>query len=287
MKTLLADRIMSLLIEIGSSVDYENEDTIDALNKIDNIHQSKGGARTWDEWNKLTDRLSVEELSNLTKGYVYCETLYRWSGGSVSPAITMFRTLEERDSTTADIVADWILPPTKNDYVPYGSTNLGAQSAKEYRQLSSTRRLRIGEYLAEEAESERRAETDRLRRKTQRLASVRDRDSDVRQKLKDDLSRLEIRDQLKRLIDDQKYSVEFYPTCLAGAATHDVIASFGAELKLAVLERLKGKHRGPWGGLKKRLLVSFESNAWRQSTPWDRQQWTLRLLFRTSANHMG
>ena len=62
MKTLLADRIMSLLIEIGSSVDYENEDTIDALNKIDNIHQSKGGARTWDEWNKLTDRLSVERL---------------------------------------------------------------------------------------------------------------------------------------------------------------------------------------------------------------------------------
>lgn len=275
MKTLLTDHVMALLIEIGSSVDYENQDTIDALNKVDNIHKSKGGSRNWDEWNKLIDPLSVEELSNLTKGYVYCETLYRWIGGSVSPAIAMFRALEERDSTTADIVADWVLPCTKNDYVPYGSTNLGAQSAKEYRQLFSTRRRRIREYLAEEAESERRAKTDRLRRKAQRLASGRNRDSDVRQKLKDDLSRLEIREQLQRLIDDQEYSVEFYPTCLAGAVTHDVIASFGAELKLTVLERLKGKHRGPWGGLKKRLLMSSGSNVWRQSTPWDRQQWIL------------
>ena len=59
---------------------------------------------------------------------------------------------------------------------------------------------------------------------------------------------------MQRLIDDQEYSVEFYPTCLAGAVKHDVIASLETDSTLALLDRLKGKHRGPWGGLKKRLL---------------------------------
>jgi hypothetical protein len=274
------------LIEIGKSNDPAKAD---ALQKIHDLSRGQptfvgggprfllGHPRFYPEIKSqdFVESLAIVELAALIKGYAFCEERFQWGGGSVSPAIAMFHFLEGKDPKVADTVADWILPRTTNMYLPYGSINLGAQSAKEYRNRWRARQTGIEEYLSADAELERQANIGRSRRKAQRFVSVRDRNSDIREKLKADLSQLAVEDQLQRLIDDQEYSVEFYPTSLAGTMTHDVITSLDANLKLAVLERLKGKHRGPWGRLKKRLLTSFDSNVWRQSTPWDKQKWIL------------
>jgi acyl carrier protein phosphodiesterase len=257
------------LIEIGKSNDPAKAD---ALQKIHDLSRGQptfvggvprfllGHPRFYHEIKSqdLVESLAIVELAALIKGYAFCEERFRWSGGSVSPAIEMFRILNKRgDPKVADEVADWILSRKINECLPYGVNKRGAQSAKEFRKISSERLASYRQSLAEETELARQRTIDRARRKAQRFASARDRNSYIREKLKDDLSHLAVGDQLQRLIDDQEYSVEFYPTCLAGATTHDVITSLNANSKLAVLERLKGKHRGPWGGLKKRLLVSM------------------------------
>ena len=256
------------LIEIGKSNDPAKAD---ALQKIHDLSRGQptfagGGPRFLlgdPRFNHeiksqdLVESLAIVELAALIKGYAFCEERFRWSGGSVSPAIAMFHFLDGEDPKVADAVADWILPRKINENLPYGVNKGGVRSAKEFRKIRIKERAFSRQSLAEETELARQRNIERARRKAQRFASVRDRNSDIREKLKADLSQLAVEDQLQRLIDDQEYSVEFYPTCLAGATTHDVITSLDANSKLAVLERLKGKHRGPWGGLKKRLLVSL------------------------------
>ena len=256
------------LIEIGKSNDPAKAD---ALQKIHDLSRGQptfvgggprfllGHRRFYHEIKSqdLVESLAIVELAALIKGYAFCEERFRWSGGSVSPAIAMFHFLDGEDPKVADAVADWILPRKINENLPYGVNKRGVQSAKEFRKILIEERAFSRQSLAEETELARQRNIERARRKAQRFASVRDRNSDIREKLKADLSQLAVEDQLQRLIDDQEYSVEFYPTCLAGATTHDVITSLDANSKLAVLERLKGKHRGPWGGLKKRLLVSL------------------------------
>jgi hypothetical protein len=259
------------LIEIGKSNDPDDPANADTLQKIHDLSRGQptfvGGRPRFvfglstfyheSESKDVVESLAIVELAALIKD-AFCEERFRWSGGSVSPAIEMFRFLNKRGGPkVADAVADWILPRKTNEYLPYGLNKRGAQSAKEFRKILIEEQAFSRQSLAEEAELARQRNIDRARRKAQRFASVRDRNSDTREILKDDLSHLAVEDQLQRLIDDQEYSVEFYPTCLAGATTHDVITSLNANSKLAVLERLKGKHRGPWGGLKKRLLVSL------------------------------
>jgi len=259
------------LIEIGKSNDPDDPANADTLQKIHDLSRGQptfagGGPRFLlgdPRFNHeiksqdLVESLAIVELAALIKGYAFCEERFRWSGDSVSPAIAMFHFLDGEDPKVADAVADWILPRKINEYLPYGVNKRGVQSAKEFRKILIEERAFSRQSLAEETELARQRNIERARRKAQRFASVRDRNSDIREKLKADLSQLAVEDQLQRLIDDQEYSVEFYPTCLAGATTHDVITSLDANSKLAVLERLKGKHRGPWGGLKKRLLVSL------------------------------
>ena len=268
----LIKQAFAYLIEIGKSNDPDDPANADTLQKIHDLSRGQptfvGGRPRFvfglstfyheSESKDVVESLAIVELAALIKGYAFCEERFRWSGGSVSPAIEMFRILNKRgDPKVADEVADWILSRKINECLPYGVNKRGAQSAKEFRKISSERLASYRQSLAEETELARQRTIDRARRKAQRFASVRDRNSDTREILKDDLSHLAVEDQLQRLIDDQEYSVEFYPTCLAGATTHDVITSLDANSKLAVLERLKGKHRGPWGGLKKRLLVSL------------------------------
>jgi len=275
MTSHLINRVAAHFIEIGKSNDLDHLENSDALQKIHDLSRRHSTYFVSLKWKGLVETLATTELAALTKGYAFCETRFQWLGGSVSPVITMFHSLQWRDSKVADALADWILPRTHNAWSPYGTSVIREKSVKEYRKTLKARLERINLHVCRELELQRLATIDRTMRKNQRLASARDRDSNIREKLKSDLSPLTIEDQLQRLINDQNYSVDFYPTCLAGSTTHDVIASLNADFKLALLGRLKGKHRGPWGGLKKRLLVSLRPNSWGNSTPWDKQKWIL------------
>ena len=214
--------------------------------------------------------MQTGDLVALTKGLTLAENYRRWIGGSVAAVIWTFRQIQRRDPALADEVADWILPLTRNPWVPYGSQNHGARSVEEYRSAEQIRAERISAGFAEVKNNEENAKVDKHIRKTQRIRSATDRDSDIRESFKADLNQMTIKDQLRHLAADQAYSVEFYPTCIANAATEEVVNSLDEDTRLALWKKLKGKKRGPWSKFKRRLLSTFSSS------PWDRRNWFRR-----------
>jgi hypothetical protein len=242
---------VEVLIEIGKSGDADDPATAAHLVSIggyDSINREH-----WHAWDQITDAMPTDELVDLTKGLTLTAEHHRWGGGSVAGAIWTFRQIQRRDSAVADEVADWILPRTRNPWVPYGSQNHGARSVEEYRHAEGRRIERMTAGLTEEKQNQERAEAERLVRKSQRDRSAQDRDSDIRKNLIAELNQLTIEEQLHRLATDELYSVEFYPTSIAGAATEEVVNSLNEETRLALCMKLKGKKRGPWSKFKRRL----------------------------------
>jgi hypothetical protein len=70
-----------------------------------------------------------------------------------------------------------------------------------------------------------------------------------------ELNGMSIRDQLVQIAEDDTNAPTYYPTKCADSADLSVIESLKPETQLALAMKLKGKHRGPWGAFKKRLLL--------------------------------
>ena|SRR6056297_1652653 len=127
---MIRPHVVQHLIQIGRSGDPDDPTTaahLDAIAKYSSINR-----KHWKDWNEITDPMPTHDVVALTKGLVLAELRHRWIGGSVAAAIWTFREVESRDTLVADELADWILPRTRNSYLPYGSNNHGTSSAKEY-----------------------------------------------------------------------------------------------------------------------------------------------------------
>lgn len=264
---MIPTNVVKTLVEIGRSGDPDNLKTaakLETIGKFDSINREH-----WRAWNDIINRMPTPDLVALTKGLVLAEHHHRWIGGSVAAAIWTFSKIQGRDSAIADELADWILPRTHNPWVPYGSRNHGAQSVAEYRHAEQRHAECVFAGLAAEREGEERAKAERCVRKRQRERSAKDRDNDIRRRFIDDLEELTIQQQLHRLATDEHYSVEFYPTRIAIAATAEVLDSIDEKTRLALWTKLKGKKRGPWKNFKRRLRSTFSA------IPWDRPNWFL------------
>jgi hypothetical protein len=210
--------------------------------------------------------MQTDDLIALTKGLALAEKYLGWAGGSVAAPIWTFRELQRRDSTLADRVANWILPRTTNPWVPYGSQNYGARSVEEFQNAKQRNRERIDLGLARQKESEAEAKAERrLRREQRRRSSIAR--GEIRNRIVEGLAHLPIDEQLRLIAMDSTYSIVFYPTCIANGATDSVIQSLDIDTRLALLQKLKGKIRGPWSRFKRRLLSAFPN------CPWDRPGW--------------
>lgn len=213
----------------------------------------------WSEWDSVTRLMGTPDVLALFRGLVLTEKRLRWSGGSVAGAIWVFRELDHRDSSLGSAAADWALENSDNPWVPFGSDNLGARSSAEYRDRKAARQLQIQASLAAIAESERRAAEWRSRVREQRMRAAELRRSPDRAAFLKELSALPIPAQLKRLSCDQEFPVEWYPVRLVGAATTQILLELDQNVRLALLDKLKGRHRGPWSTFKRRLRESFSS----------------------------
>jgi len=257
--------VIQVLIQIGIADDLNDLTTLQRLEAIagfDAINRT-----SWQEWDEITRPLQTDDLVALTKGLTLTEKHHRWIGGSVAAAIWTFRELRRREPTLADELADWILPRTSNPWVPFGSQNHGARSVEEYRNAQQQRNERIHAGIANLKVSEDQAITERELRSEQRKRSSRDRESEIRIRLIAELAQLTIEQQLRRIAADTTYTLGFYPTCIADAATESVLQSLDEETRIELLRKLKGKKRGPWNCFKRRLLLTFPLY------PWDRSGW--------------
>jgi cell fate (sporulation/competence/biofilm development) regulator YmcA (YheA/YmcA/DUF963 family) len=76
-----------------------------------------------------------------------------------------------------------------------------------------------------------------------------------RKNLIQELSGLTIIEQLRRVADDQNHVVQFYPTSIADRATTDVIKQLDQETRAKLIQKMSGRHKGPWSRFKCRLMT--------------------------------
>jgi len=170
-------------------------------------------------------------------------------------------------------LADWVFRNTNNPFLPFGDHNFNAKSLAEYQSRYSRHRKIINEGLRIQKESETRAAKERIIRERQRKKSAEYRNTEIRKKFIEELSKKTLLEQLIQLSQDQEYSVQFYPTKIARQSRLSLLMDLDEELRMALLKKLKGKHKGPWGNLKRDLVYLYQlKNGWRAS-PWDRKPW--------------
>jgi hypothetical protein len=268
---MLEPELIQKLIVIGKDDSAPEGDAaalLDSVGHFDQINRLH-----WQEWDLVTQSLPNEDLVALVKGLTLAELHHRWSGGSVSSVIWTFREIQRRGAEHSEALADWILSRTAPPYAPFGTHNHGASSLAEYRAATSVHAAAIADGLAAQESSERRARDEIQIRKQQKVRSAQDRRTPARALFLAKLRELSLDDQLKQLAYDQKYSVEFYPTRLADSVDATTTSLLDGETRIALLAKLKGRHRGPWRRVKRLLLNTFRESEWDRTTPWDRKRW--------------
>jgi hypothetical protein len=260
-----------MLIELGTLPDSETATSVlvfDALKPFEAINRQH-----WSEWGRIANTLSTQQLIALIRGLTVAEEVVLGNGGSISGIIWTFRNLAARDYEESRVLADWILARSHNPYAPFGTQNFGARSMSEYEQSASRHARLIREGLARDEAVEKRSAVEREIFKKQKVRAAQERRSSERRSFLLELANLPLVKQLERLAHDEHRPVEWYPTRMAHLATDQVVQEMTEELMLAFLYKLKGKHRGPWAALKKRMRRSFfEQRGW-HGMPWDRKGW--------------
>ncbi|MDP2662414.1 MAG: hypothetical protein Q8R28_16975 [Dehalococcoidia bacterium] len=249
---MVAAWILNTLIGVGRRDDPED---ITAISELEPIREHDHINRIWKEWDAVTCSLPTHDLIALLKGLVVAERQFRWTGGSVAAVICVFRELQRRDHTLSRELADWILPRTKNPWVPFGGDNLGARSVSEY-ERSLVIRAKAREARAQEAhgqnEDGQRRREDRARRATERVARQRA-DSALRHATITELAFLDPAVRLRRIAVDQEHSVLYYPAVFA-AVEDRVLKLLDLGTRTALAERLRSHRKGPWHQLYAQLV---------------------------------
>ena len=237
--------------EAAKSIPDELFTSLRDLDHLNRLH--------WSQWNAVTQNLVTADVVSLFRGMVIAEKHFGWLGGSVAGAIWIFQEISRRDTATADSVCGWALDHTRNGYVPFGGSSYGARTLAEYRELSASRMLERQKRDSEVADEERKSKEHHAIRSQQRRRAAELRKTPLRKSFIEALAPLPIRQQLQQLSCDQQFPVEWYPVKLAGAATKQVILELEYDLRMALLEKLRGTRRGPWSAFKSRLLESLNT----------------------------
>ena len=268
--TEIPTETLTLLIEVGES--SIEDDSIESM-LLPITEQSYINRLHGDTWQRAVQNLEINQLVCLVKGLTRAEKILNWAGGSVSAVIWTYWEVEKRDQGTAKKLADWILKRTDNPYAPFGHHNHGAKSLTEYHLFSRNHRDKMNKGLHKQKEDEKFAKERKAKRLIQHNYSLYLRNTKIRENFIKELSKKDFEEQLIQLAHDQKFSVEFYPTKLASKATDGFLSALDEEVQIALLEKLKGKHKGPWSKFKRRLLEIYRKNHGQRSTPWDRSPW--------------
>ena len=259
--------IFQKLITIGRSIENNAEPSgplIHSLEPYSDINMLNPGKAV----NESTN-LANDELISLLLGITYVERELKWSGGSVAVTNHLFPLLLTRDIAIEQInnTADWIVKNTDNGHLrvyPVHESDARSyyDSDSKYREAMERKEAAI-QCLAREKAAERKrteieAEKQRQKRESRRIAGNHHRNSPIRTELINKLNDMPAHDRMVMIAKDDIYAPNFYPTKCAASASMGVIESLSNEVKQILVLKFKGRHRGPWGAFKKRLLSVYE-----------------------------
>jgi hypothetical protein len=268
---VIPKEVVTELVRIGH--DFSDQWPVPAESCAHLVEHSKLDMAHWSAWDVVCTELGIEDLVALSKGVVIAEETCGWRGGSVAAAIWVFRNVERRQYPELGSLANWILNRTSSPYIPFGTRNFGARSLLTYQYHRESHQNSIDEGIRQQAETEAAAAAWRSLRKSQRKAAHIQRKSEARTTFIRELSQVGIFEQLSRFLDDESLPVEYYPASLAGGLNEAILNQLDEALLLKLLHRLKGKRRGPWLGLKKRVRSCLTSHIQQNGMPWDMKPW--------------
>lgn len=130
MTTEIPTIFLRRLIAIGESQDFSELRQLFAEFPPDSVGHFMRQSPQF--WYSVADSLSDTELEALIRAITVAERDFpSFGGGSVSGVIWTYRRLEQRKRCRIDVLAEWILAHTANDWAPFGSSNGGARSLAE------------------------------------------------------------------------------------------------------------------------------------------------------------
>lgn len=95
----------------------------------------------WQKWSMVLANWGTEDIYCLIKGFIYIEKIApRYGFGSVPPVAQIFHFYSGKvGASNQDLLANWILANTVNDYCPFGTHNHGAKSLDELEQKAESK----------------------------------------------------------------------------------------------------------------------------------------------------
>ncbi len=208
-----------------------------------------------DFWKTIPPDIKDDDLFAIIRAVTLAEKEYQWSGGSAAAVIWIFRKIQLRSLPLSDEVANWVLANTENYYLPFGFNNYGARSLDDYKQISAAKseRARIRDIEVKELNARAKIDREVLSQRRERSSLLRR--SPERERVIHELENLPLKEQLELIAFDPLYSPNFYSPRCAASASIEVLAELSKEVRQNLLRKLKGKQKGKWGKLKKRLMA--------------------------------
>jgi len=255
------------LITVGRSIENNAEPSGSLIRSLEPY--SHINTLSPDEAVNVSTNLANDELISLLLGITYVERELEWPGGSVAVTNHLFPLLLTRDIAIEQInnTADWIIKNTDNNFLrvyPVHESDARSyyDSDSKYREAMERQEAALQRLAREEAAELKRteieAEKQRQKRKLRRLTGNNHRNSPIRTELINKLNLMPVHDQIVMIAKDDIHAPNFYPTRCADSASMEIIESLSNEVKQILVLKLKGRHRGPWGVFKKRLLSVYD-----------------------------
>ena len=238
--------VLNDLIALGKLSESEKAARDQIFNQLKPFNRC--GRTHANAWISATDKLNFEQLSSLARGLVFAEeSLPSWNGGSVSSVIWVFQAYQKKAPTNSDELANWILQPSTNNYVPYGVNRLRTKSVaefKEYRKAKEQRRIQSGKHSEAEQHCKtiRELVTERLQQEAIALQKAK---AQARQELLAQLDKLPTKERLEHIAWDDEHDLTFYPENYADVMPTE-FNSLDEISRERLVSKLKSRHKGCW-----------------------------------------
>jgi len=255
--------IRDKLISIGHAIEINGDISNDLINSLKPY--SRANLSVWLTVGRIGE-LTNQELIELLKGLVLLEKKCNWLGGSVASTKYLQQTILFRglDKDKALEVFSWVVQNTDNDHASYMAKDiLKAKTYSGYLNLWACRDAQSQATYEHLQSIHKKAVDQRKKRKQIRKYMHKRRSTLIRTELINRLDKMSVRDQLILISHDDDYLPNFYPTKYAASANINIIKTLPDETTRALILKMKGKFRGPWGRFKKRLILAYgeeESN---------------------------
>ncbi len=240
--------------DLGESEWRERYSDLAPFRSINTLH--------WSDWDEVTLGLSDEDLVALTKGMAKCEMQFRWSGGSVSAVIWLFRALEGRVSDTAGL-ANWLMENSDNPYIPFGTNRGRAASISEMHDRRAARELAKEQNLR--ADQDRKVAAEAARHQKSR-AHI-ERGNQLRNAWQETLAELDQYPLPLRLriivCKERDVAVSAYPEEWAALTNSNILLEFTITELIALRVEVASVTRGEWKKLGRRIDLHLAERQYR------------------------